>query len=145
MRTRLRFCLVLSPSCTAEDSRSGKRFQVFLKCRGPRLQLASSSFSLRTRRCEQKEVPDQLTLRVSRSVAKPTKPSLDELRRYASEVEAVPQFFHWHIISAADTVIAKDCQQPFVDHSHWPKFAIVHRVALRLSDALFFPTFCDIS
>ncbi len=34
---------VLSPSCVAEDSRSGERFQVFLQCRGPRLQFELSS------------------------------------------------------------------------------------------------------
>ncbi len=91
---------VISQSCAAEDSRSSVGFQVFLECRGPRLQFASSSFSPRARRCRKKKVPDQPTLRTLCSVAKATKPSLDERRGYASEVEAVPQFCRWYAISA---------------------------------------------
>ncbi len=54
----------------AEDWRSREGFQVFLECHGSRFQLASSPFSPRTRQFRQKGVPDQLTLRTSRNVAK---------------------------------------------------------------------------
>ncbi len=73
----------LSSSGAAEELRPRERFQVFLGCRCPRLQLESTSFSPRARRCRQKGVHDQLTLMASRSVAKPTKPSLGEQSRYA--------------------------------------------------------------
>ncbi len=92
---------VFSPTCVAEDSRYGEGFQVFHECRGPRLQLASRSFLPRARRCGQAEVPDQLTLRTSRSVVKPVMPSLDELCLYSGEAEAAPQFCRWHAISAS--------------------------------------------
>ncbi len=36
------------------------------------------------------------------SMPKPTKPSLDEQRWYASEVEAVPQFCCWYAVSASN-------------------------------------------
>ncbi len=68
------FHAFLSPPCVAEDSRSREGFQVFLEYCGPRLQLACSSISPRTRRCGQGKVLDQLTLRTSRCVAKPAKP-----------------------------------------------------------------------
>ncbi len=89
---------VLSPSCVAEDSRPRERFQAFLECRGLRLQLVSSSFSTRARRCGQEEVPDELTLRTSRSVAKLTKFPLDELSWYACEAEVAPQFHRLYAI-----------------------------------------------
>ncbi len=34
-------------------------------------------------------------------MTEPTKPSLDELRRYASEAEAAPQFCRWYAISVS--------------------------------------------
>ncbi len=68
VRIHKRLLRIVSSSCVARG-----RFQVFLECRSPRLQLASSSFLPRTRRCEQGKVPDQLTLRTSRCVAKPAK------------------------------------------------------------------------
>ncbi len=49
-----------------------------------------SALSIVAPRAKEKEVPDQLTLRTSRSVAKPTKPSLDKLHRYTSEAEVAP-------------------------------------------------------
>ncbi len=45
----------------------------------------------------QEEVPNQLTLRTSSNVAKPTKSSLDKRRRYANEAEAAPQFCRWFV------------------------------------------------
>ncbi len=74
----------------AEVSQSEEGFQVFCECCGPRLQLSS----------RQKEFPDQLTVRKYRSVGKPTKLSLDERRRYASEAEAAPQFCRRYALSA---------------------------------------------
>ncbi len=106
---------VLPPSRAADDSRSRERFQVFLECHCPCLQLASSSLSPRARRCGQKEFSDQLALRTSYSVAKP----------------ACPQFHSWYAISAiylknaTDAIIVKDRQHPFVGHSHWLRFATV--------------------
>ncbi len=44
---------VLSPSCVAEDSRSGERFQACIDRGCPRLQLTTSSPVPRARRCEQ--------------------------------------------------------------------------------------------
>ncbi len=83
---------VLSPSCVAETQRSGEGFQVCLDCCDLRLQLASSSPAPRARLCGQMEVFDQLTIETSRSMIRPAKHSLDELRRHTSETEAVPLF-----------------------------------------------------
>ncbi len=60
---------VLSLSCAAKESRSRGRFQAFIGCRSPRLQLASRSILPQARRYGQNEVSDQLTLPTSRSVA----------------------------------------------------------------------------
>ncbi len=79
------------------------------------------------------EVGLQFTFWASCSVTKPTNISLDELRRYASEVEAVPQFYPWYAIPAphvwdtVDIVIVKDLQHPFVGHPNWPRFATVEQ------------------
>ncbi len=70
----------LSSTGAAEELRSRERFQVSFGCRCPRLQLASTSFSPRARRCRQK---GSMISSPSRSVAKQTKPSLDEQSRYA--------------------------------------------------------------
>ncbi len=43
--------------------------------------------------------PDQLIHRMFHSVAKPTKPSLDELRRCTNEAEVVAQFYRRCAIS----------------------------------------------
>ncbi len=54
-------------------------------------------------------------------MTKPTKPSLDELRRYAGQEEEVPQFSRWFAISAshvknvADVAIVNDSWHNFVD------------------------------
>ncbi len=47
------------PSCVAEDSRSGDRFQVCPERGYPRLQMASSSHAPCAMRCGQKQVLDQ--------------------------------------------------------------------------------------
>ncbi len=49
------------PSCVAEDSRSGDRFQVGLERGSPCLRLASSSSAPRARRCGKEKVLDQLS------------------------------------------------------------------------------------
>ncbi len=56
---------VLSPSCVAEDSRSGEGIQGCIDRGCSSLQLVSSSAVQRARRCGQKEVLNQLTVRAS--------------------------------------------------------------------------------
>ncbi len=56
------------------------------------LQLASSSTAPLTRRCVQKEVLDQVTLRVYRSAAKSEVWPLDKLYRYLGKAKVVQQF-----------------------------------------------------
>ncbi len=91
---------VLSPSCVAEDSRSGGRFQVGLNLGSPCLQLASSSSAPRARRCGKKKVLEQLSFGMSCSITKPSEPSLHEQCRYTCKAEAATQFHGWHTISA---------------------------------------------
>ncbi len=87
---------VLSPSCVAEDSRSGHRFQVGLDRGSPCLQLASSSSAPRVRRCGKEKVLHQLTFGTSCGMTKPVEPSLHEQCRYACQAEAATQFHGWH-------------------------------------------------
>ncbi len=60
----------------------------------------SSTLSLRTRLCKQKELFDQLTLRTFRSLAKPVEASLNELYWYTNTTKAEPQFHSWYAFSA---------------------------------------------
>ncbi len=48
------------------NRRRAVQFKVFLRCRGPRRTLASSSFAPRLTSCGQPEVPDQPALKTSR-------------------------------------------------------------------------------
>ncbi len=50
-------------------------------------------------------------------MAKPKKPSLDELRWYTSENARES-----HVKDEVDAVIVKDCQHPFISHPCWPRF-----------------------
>ncbi len=72
---------VLSPSCVAEDSRFGGRFQVSLDRGSPCLQLASRSSAPRAARCGKENVLDQLTCGTSCGMTKPAEPSLHERLR----------------------------------------------------------------
>ncbi len=91
---------VLSPSCVAENSRPGDRFQVGLDRGSPCLQLASSSSVPRARRCEKEKVLDKLTFGTSCSMIKRVGPSLHEQCRYTRKAEAATQFHGWHTVSA---------------------------------------------
>ncbi len=91
---------VHSPSCVAEDSRSGNQFQVGVDRGDPCLQLASRSSVPRTRRCGKKKFLDQLTFGTSCGMTKPAGPSLHEQCRYACKAEAATQFHGWHTVSA---------------------------------------------
>ncbi len=70
------FHSVLSPSCAAEDSRSGEGFQACLDRGSPCLQLVSSSSAPRARWCGQKYVLVQFTVGTPYYVAKPSALSL---------------------------------------------------------------------
>ncbi len=99
--------------------------------RSARLQLASSSSAPRARRCGQKLVLDQFTVGASCGITKPAEPSLHEQCRYTCKAEAAPQFHGWHTVSAtfawnaADAVIVKDLQHPFVGYSYRPRLATI--------------------
>ncbi len=86
---------MLSPSCVAEDLRSRERFQPFLECHGPDLQLVSSSLSPRARSLIRS--PSELV------VAR-------KLRQYTCKAEAAPQFYHWYAITCS----LRD--EPYIEH-----------------------------
>ncbi len=92
---------ILHSACpkTRGPERGSIYFQIFLESRDQRLQLASSSFSPLPRRRGQELVPNNFMFRTSRSGAKSTKSSLDELRRFACEAEAAPHFCRWYATS----------------------------------------------
>ncbi len=89
------FTQFFSPSCVAEDSRSGGRFQVGLDRGNSYLQLASSSSAPCSRRCGRGKVLDQLTFGTS---SKPAEPSLYEHCRCVCKVEAATQFHGCQVI-----------------------------------------------
>ncbi len=118
----------------------------------PRLQQASSSPALRSRRCCQKETSDCLTLRTSRSVAKSVGPSLEELvylfngggdavqpmarSLCVSRVECCgcchypPTFFHLLLIPATYRKRRAEPNAPLPD-TPYPFYATVYRVAAK--------------
>ncbi len=53
--------------------------------------------------------------------------SLHEQCRYTCKAGPAPQFHGWHKTSAADAVIVKDLQHPFVSYSYWPCLATVEQ------------------
>ncbi len=69
------FKSVLSPSCVAENSRSGEGHHAYPDRGCPRLQLASGSPTPRARRGGQKYVLDKFTVRTFCSIAKPAQPN----------------------------------------------------------------------
>ncbi len=105
-----RFHPALSPSCVAEDSRSGDRFRVGLDRGCPRLQLASSSSAPLARRCGKEKAFDQITVGTSCGMSKPAEPSLHKQYRYVK-----------HICLFYEETPSHGPIPPIVRMARWPK------------------------